>query len=224
MAFAFADRVKDVVSVGGTGTITLSGTPPATFRALAAIGATGTTFDYVMEDGTNWEIGTGTTGATANTFTRVVTKSSNSDTAVSFSTGANFFITASSATLAPLINAVTASSTTNFTNKRITSRVYAYSAPGATPTFSTDSYDRINMTGIAATITSMSSGVTGTPVEGDTIVLCFTDNGTTKSITWGSLWVAGTLTLPLSTVASTKMTCSFDWDAAASKWRLMGVA
>ena len=42
--------------------------------------------------------------------------------------------------------------TDTLTNKRVTQRVYAYSAPGATPTIDTDTYDVVNMTALAAAI------------------------------------------------------------------------
>lgn len=222
MAFAYGNRIKDVIAAsgGGTGTITLSGSPAATYFALSNIGATGTTFDYVMEDGTNWEIGVGTTGATANTFTRSVTASSNSNTAVNFAAGANFFITASAATLATFI---TASSTTTFSNKRFTPRVNALSGAIGSPTYSSDNYDVIELTAVTG-ITDLSTNLTGTPVKGDTLTYHITDNGTARSIPWGTKFEDSSLSKPATTVINQKLSVWFEWNAASSKWRLAGYA
>ncbi|WP_426111020.1 sialate O-acetylesterase [Massilia sp. PWRC2] len=81
-----ADRVKDTSTSTGTGNFVLSGTPATGFQALSAIGATGSTFGYVIDGGAEWEVGTGTITAT-NTFSRSPTASSNAGALVSFSAG-----------------------------------------------------------------------------------------------------------------------------------------
>lgn len=81
-----ADRVKDTSVSTGAGNFTLSGSPAAGFQALSAIGATGSTFGYVIDGGAEWEVGTGTITA-ANTFSRAPTASSNAGALVAFSAG-----------------------------------------------------------------------------------------------------------------------------------------
>lgn len=54
----------------------------------------------------------------------------------------------------------------------------------ATPATNTDNGDIFQITGLAQAITSMSSGLTGTPVAGDMIMFQITDNATARAITW----------------------------------------
>jgi hypothetical protein len=87
------------------------------------------------------------------------------------------------------------------TNKRITKRVNDISAPGATPTLAWDSYDVIILRDINTAITSMSSGITGTPTQGQPWVVRFKDDGTGRAITWGASYRAVGVTLPTTTSA-----------------------
>ena len=70
------DRVSFSTATAGTGTITV-GAATTNFRTMA--GATipdGTTVQYTIEDGAAWETGSGVTGASATTLTRVLSQSS----------------------------------------------------------------------------------------------------------------------------------------------------
>lgn len=116
------------------------------------------------------------------------------------------------------------SDTQTLTNKRITKRVLALSAGSATPAINTDSYDVVNITAQSAAITSFTSSLTGTPVDGDTIRISITDNGTARAITWGTSFEASTVALPTTTVISTRLDVGFFWNAATSKWRCVASA
>lgn len=118
----------------------------------------------------------------------------------------------------------TASSTTTFTNKRITKRVLSTSTPGATPTINTDNYDAVHLTGLNTAITSMTTNLSGTPAEGDMLRIDFTDDGTARAITWGSSFEASTVALPTTTVISTRLDVGFVWNSVTSKWRCIAVA
>lgn len=118
--------------------------------------------------------------------------------------------------------ALTLTATQTTTNKRVTPRVYAYAAPGATPTINTDTYDVVNMTAIAAAITSLTTNLSGTPTSEQFLQLNFTDDGTARAITFGASFAASTITLPTTTVISTKLSCLFQWNG--SLWRLVGKA
>jgi len=84
-------------STTGTGTITL-GSALSGYQTFAQAGITnGQTVRYAIEDGTNFEIGSGVFTSSGTTLTRSVTESSNSDNAISLSGSGEVFITASAA-------------------------------------------------------------------------------------------------------------------------------
>lgn len=89
-----ANRVFETSTTTGTGTISLLGTVTGFQTFVAGIG-NGNTCYYCIEDGTNWEVGTGVvTAGTPATLTRVVDKSSNGNSAVSWGAGTrNVFCT-----------------------------------------------------------------------------------------------------------------------------------
>lgn len=114
--------------------------------------------------------------------------------------------------------------TQTVTNKRITKRVIALSAGSATPAINTDSYDVVHITAQNAAITSFTTNLTGTPVDGDTLRISITDNGTARALTWGASFEASTIALPTTTVISTRLDVGFFWNTETSKWRVAGVA
>ena len=115
--------------------------------------------------------------------------------------------------------------TDTLTNKRITKRVSTTNAPGATPSMNTDNYDVFVFTGLAANITSMTTNLTGTPSnDGDLVLIKLTDNGTSRTITWGASFEASTVALPAATTISTLLTVLFQWNTVTSAWRCIGVA
>ena len=88
------NRAKMSTSTTGTGTITL-GSAETGYQSFADAGvADGDVVRYVIEDGDDWEIGSGTYTATGTTLTRTVDESSNSDAALNLSGSAVVFITA----------------------------------------------------------------------------------------------------------------------------------
>jgi hypothetical protein len=96
MAFVTADRIRDTTTSAGTGSITVSGTPPTGYLTFSAVLSVGDTFYYAIQgQGTSeWEVGIGTYSS-ANVFARTtILSSSNSNTIVTFSAGTkDVFIT-----------------------------------------------------------------------------------------------------------------------------------
>lgn len=74
------NRARVTVSSTGTGTLTLS-TAVAGYQTFTSAGVQNNdVVSYVVEDGLNWECGTGTFNSSANTLTRTVTQSYNGTT------------------------------------------------------------------------------------------------------------------------------------------------
>jgi hypothetical protein len=219
---AYPDRVKETTTTTGTGNLTLSG-PVVQFRALSAAFAnaqSGITLCIADQSGSNWEVSSCTLVNPTTISRDTVLSSSNSDALVNFSAGTkDVFFTFSAADIAKLLSNT---STNTLTNKRITSRVLTLGT-GATPAINTDLCDRVTITGLAIAISSMTSGLTGVPVNGDNLTIDITDNGTARSILWGASFEASTVSLPITTIAGQKLTTYFEWNPAASKWRCVGV-
>ena len=85
----------------GTGTITLGSAVPGYLTFAQAGVANGDVVSYGIKDGPNSEVGTGTYTASGTTLTRTVTKSTNSNTAISLSGTAEVFTTPRAEDLTP---------------------------------------------------------------------------------------------------------------------------
>lgn len=113
------------------------------------------------------------------------------------------------------------SATATLTNKRITPRV-GTDTSSATPTINTDNVDMFTITALATAITSMTTNLSGTPTEGQKLVIRIKDNGTARAITWGASFRASSdLALPTTTTLSKTLYCGFIWNATDSKWDLI---
>ena len=116
---------------------------------------------------------------------------------------------------------VSSTSTTTFTNKRITARVDSTTS-SATPTINTDNIDTYKLTAQAVDITSFTTNLTGTPTD-DQILHIVIIGTATRAIIWGSSFEASTVALPTTTVSTDRLDVYFIWNTATSKWRCGGV-
>ena len=88
------NRAKVSTATTGTGTITL-GTAESGYQSFADAGVVDTdVVRYVIEDGNNWEIGTGTYTASGTTLSRTVSESSNADAALNLTGSAVVYVSA----------------------------------------------------------------------------------------------------------------------------------
>lgn len=228
-------------TVTGTGTTAVLSTSPTFTTSIITpliVGGTGTTGTQLTIQTTS---GNGTTdqmlfkggnnGAT--TFATLKANSLDLGTSAVLGTGTIELGAATDTTLSRSAAGVLAvegvvipsiSSTNTLTNKRMTRRLTTTNAPGATPTTNTDNVDIMNFTGLGAAITSMTTNLSGTPVDGDLLEFRFTDDGTARGITWGTSFASTTVTLPTTTVISTMLRVGFEWSSTASKWQCVAVA
>jgi len=113
--------------------------------------------------------------------------------------------------------------TATLTNKRVNPRFLASTANSATPTINTDNYDIVVITAQSVAITSFTTNLTGTPVNGQKLWISVT--GTTAiAITWGASFESSTITLPSTTVTTARLDVGFVWNVATSKWRCVAMA
>jgi len=111
------------------------------------------------------------------------------------------------------------SDTQTLTNKRVNPRVTTIASSATpTPNANTDDYYIITALAVAATF----GAPTGTPVQGQKLIIRILDNGTARALSWNAIYKAGTdVALPTTTVISKVLYCGFMYNSASSKWDLL---
>lgn len=112
--------------------------------------------------------------------------------------------------------------TETLTNKRITRRIDGTTS-SATPTINTDNVDEYQLTAQAEDITSFTTNLSGTPTNGQKLIISITGTGA-RAITWGSSFESSTVTLPTTTVSTNRLDVGFEWNTVTSKWRCIAKA
>jgi len=191
----------------GTGSVVLATSPSLTTPTLGA--ASATTINKV----------TLTAPATGSTLTIVDGKTLTANNSITLSGTDATVMTFPSTSGTVTTNAGTAT----LTNKWLQPRVLASTANSATPTLNTDNYDMMVITGQSVAITSFSTNLTGTPVNGQRLVISITGTGAI-AITWGASFEASTVALPSTTVTTARLDVGFIWNVATSKWRCVASA
>jgi hypothetical protein len=113
------------------------------------------------------------------------------------------------------------SSTNTLTNKRITKRLGTETS-NATPSINSDNVDVHTITALAAAITSLT--ITGTPTEGQSLLLQIKDDGTIRALAFGtgSCAFSSDLAAPTATVVGKWQEYSFIYRVALTKWVMCG--
>lgn len=199
------------IPVGGTGTVT--SVAVATANGLAGSVANSTTTPNIT-------LSTTVTGVLKGDGTAISAAVANTDyqspigtiSGIAKGNGANALTAATAGT-----DYTSPSSTETMTNKRITARVGSTTS-SATPTINTDNVDIYKLTAQAVDITNMSTNLSGTPTDGQVLIIEITGTAA-RAITWGTSFEASTVALPTTTVTTAMLAVAFLWNTATSKWR-----
>lgn len=211
-----------VTSVGGTGTVnglTLTGTVTSTGNlalggTLSGIANSALTNSSVTINGSSVSLG-GSTTVTATATNALTIGTGLSGTSYDGSSAVTVAIDSTVATL---------SGTQTLTNKRVTPRVVSIT-DAATITPTGDSADQYVVTALAQTATI--AAPSGTPTDGQKLVIRIEDNGTGRALTWttssGAYRAVG-VTLPTTTVASKVVYIGCIYNSQDTFWDVIAVA
>jgi hypothetical protein len=113
----------------------------------------------------------------------------------------------------------TISSTSTLTNKRITARVTT-TTDDATAVIDVDTCDQYQLSAIA---NNTEFTTTGTPTDGQKLIIRLKDAGVAKTLTWTGFTAVG-ITLPTTTVASKWIYVGAIYNSSASAWHAVAVS
>lgn len=209
-----------------TNSLTLSGTDatvmtfPGASDTIMGLGATQTVTALKT-------FNTGTLTATTPTFTTSMLLSSgfvmnfaSSNVVLTHSSGVltlgtgDFRVTNAGTNTASVI---TVDGLQTLNNKRVTPKSNTVASSG-TPTINTDTTDIFTITALAAAITSFTTNLSGTPTNGQKLIIRILDNGTARAIAWGASFASRGATLPTTTVISKYLYVGFIWNSTAAVW------
>jgi len=107
-----------------------------------------------------------------------------------------------------------------FTNKRINPRI-GTTVSGATITPTGDDSDEYTVTALATAATI--AAPSGTPVNGQKLILRIIDDGTPRALTWNAIYAVIGVTLPTTTVTSKYVYIGCIYNTQSSKWDVVAV-
>jgi hypothetical protein len=113
--------------------------------------------------------------------------------------------------------------TETLTNKRVNPRTGGTQTitSSATPIPDISLGDQFIITALAEGATF--GAPTGTPVEGQKLIIRIKDDGTARALAWNAIYREGTdVAKPLTTIISKTMYCNFIYNATDTKWDFTG--
>lgn len=179
--------------------------------------------DTVSLIGTQYQIDT----TAFNALTRINTKGSGTVTSIQIVGGTGATVTPTTAVTTSGVYTVTpevSSATYNtLSNKRITYRTSTAASYTTSVTISSDSVDMFVITAQAGAL--LFNQPSGTPTQGQMLLIRIKDNGTARALTWNSVFRSGTdVTLPTTTTISKTLYMEFLYNTTDSKWDIVGKA
>lgn len=196
------------ITVTGTTTVTL----PTSGTLLASGGALGTPSSGTLTNCTGLPVA----GITSSTSTALgvgtLELGAASDTTLSRSAAG---VLAVEGVVIPSI-----SSTNTLTNKFITPQLQSVTDAGGTFTPVSITNDMCVATALSQATTI--AAPTGSPVQGERLIIRLKDNGTARALTWNAIYRASSdLALPTTTVLSKTIYCGFIYNSTDTKWDLL---
>ena len=184
-----------------TGAVTLKASGGSTLQVMVGDSqATARLLDNSVAAGT-WDVSYGITAAAPATSGTGILKGDGSGGTATATAGTDYAGIGTTQTL---------------TATRVNPRTVSV-AQSATPAVNVDTTDVAVITGLAQAITSMSTNLTGTPVDGQRLIFRITGTAA-RAITWGTSFTGGAVT-PLATTATTKThIVQFLYDSGVGKW------
>jgi hypothetical protein len=110
--------------------------------------------------------------------------------------------------------------TATLTNKRINPRTSS-SASTATLTPDISANDQYNLTAQAVGLTV--AAPTGTPVDGNRLIIRILDNGTGQTISWNATYTVIGVTLPTTTTANKMVYVGCIYNSTNTRWDVVAV-
>jgi len=116
---------------------------------------------------------------------------------------------------------VTEDGTQTLTNKRISKRVTSVTT-SSSPTPDANSCDIYELTALAAGATF--GAPTGTPTNGQGLIIRIKDNGSARSLSWNAIYRTIGVELPTTTVANKTTYVGLMYNQGANKWDAVAVS
>lgn len=229
-----------VTSVSGTGTvngITLTGT--VTSSGSLTLGGALSNVDLTSQVTGTLPVGNGGTGITAGTSGGVPYFSATNTIASSAALTANALVIGGGAGAAPATTTtgtgvltalgnnanaaagfITGTGTATLSGKRIDPRTSSTTST-ATLTPDISAADQYNLTAQAVGLTV--AAPTGTPVDGNRLIIRILDNGVSQTISWNATYTVVGVTLPTATTASKMTYVGCIYNSANTRWDVVAV-
>ena len=170
--------------------------------------------DGTIADNTDLATKAALAGSTSQAFSVSTIDIGNADTTIARSSGGVITVEG------VVVDTISASNT--LTNKRITKRT-GTTTSSATPTINTDTVDFYSITAQSGNITSMTTNLSWTPTEWQTLWIALTATSGTPTVTWWSSFEDSTATAPTA-LSTTRQDVWFVWNTVSSKWRCVAKA